>query len=390
MDRVKTTRDFSAPFDTTSYHSRMKHVLDLYPLVASKVVPPVLVVAGPVWPSTELVAALHGRAAAVGYVADSAEPPAPAPDPDAPPMEAVCFQYDVYQGERLREKLAQESLTAEVLVSADVWDVPAKFNTVIFLSSVQADRELKLDIIEQSYHVLRPGGRFVVLSEYERDSLFSKAIKKVFGKCSEAPRSEFGSAFWAVREDEEVPRRRHKMTFHAKIGERPSMSFESWPGTFAYGELDSGSRAMLEVADVRPGDKVLDMGCGNGVVGCLVSPQCGAAGRVTFVDSSARAIKLAEMNATANGVPDFKLVTSSTMAELPVGEYDVVLANPPYFSNSEIGRHFIQTARDVLRPGGRFYFVTKMPVQTIPEIVETFGTAESVENRSYTVVIATA
>ena len=365
---------------TGRYHSPMKHVVDLYPLVASKVVPPVLVVAGPVWPGTELVAAIHGRT--VG-MAD----PAPA-DPSAP--EVVCFQYDVYQGERLREKLVQESLAAEVLVSADVWDVPAKFNTVIFLSSVQADRELKLDIIEQSYQVLLPGGRFVVLSEYERDSLFAKAIKKVFGKCSEAPRSDFGSAFWAAREAEELPRRRHKMTYHAKIGDRPSMSFESWPGTFGYGEMDNGSRAMLEVADVRPGDKVLDMGCGNGVVGCLVAPQAGPAGRITFVDSSARAIRLAEMNATANGLKDFKLVTSSTMAELPTGEYDVVLANPPYFSNSEIGRHFIQTARDVLRPGGRFYFVTKMPVQTIPEIVDTFGTAESVENRGYTVVIATA
>jgi 16S rRNA (guanine1207-N2)-methyltransferase len=277
-----------------------------------------------------------------------------------------------------------------VTVSADVWDIPRKFETVIFLSSVQADRELKLDIVEQVYHVVKPGGRFVVLSEYERDSLFPKAIKKVFGKCSEAPHSELGSVFWATRPDGEAARRRHRITFHARIGDRPSMSFESWPGTFSYGEMDSGSRAMLEVAEVRPGDKVLDMGCGNGVVGCLVSPQAGPTGKITFVDSSARAMKLAEMNATANGVPDFKLVTSSTMAELPTGEFDVVLANPPYFANSEVGRHFIQTAREVLRPGGRFYFVTKMPVQTIPEIVETFGTAESVENRGYTVVIATA
>lgn len=387
MDRVKTVRDFSVnALHADGYDTRMKHVLDLYPTVAAKVVPPVLVVAGPVWPSVELVAAIHGRADSVGQPPDLAPPPPPVADPP----ETACFQFDVYQGDRLKEKLAQESLAAEVIVSADVWDAPPKFNTAVFLSSVQADRELKLDIVEQAYHVLRPGGRFVVLSEYERDSLFAKAIKKVYGKCSEAPRSDFGSAFWATREPEEVPRRRHRMTFHARIGDGASMSFESWPGTFSYGEMDAGSRAMLEVADVRAGDKVLDMGCGNGVVGCLVSPQVGPTGRITFVDSSARAIRLAEMNATANEVKDFKLVTSSTMAELPTGEYDVVLANPPYFSNSEIGRHFIQTARDVLRPGGRFYFVTKMPVRTIPEIVETFGEVESVENRGYTVVIARA
>jgi hypothetical protein len=29
-----------------------------------------------------------------------------------------------------------------------------------------------------------------------------------------------------------------------------------------------------------------------------------------------------------------------------------------------------------------------MPVQTIPEVVETFGDAESVENRGYTILIA--
>jgi 16S rRNA (guanine1207-N2)-methyltransferase len=343
----------------------MKNLLELLPVVEKQIVPPVLVALGPVWPVTQLVSALKGA-------------------------EAVCFQFDVYQAERLREKLKQENLFAEVVTAPDLWDLPPRFRTVIFLAAAHSDYELKLDIVEQGFHVLEPGGKFVTLSEYERDSTFSKLHKKVFGKCSEAPRSEFGSAFWSTREPGDQPRRRHRLTFHAKIGDRASMSFESWPGTFTYGRMDDGSRAMLEVADVRPGDKVLDMGCGCGAVGCLASPQCGPTGEITFVDSSVRAIKLTEMNATANAVPRFKLVTSSTMSDLPVGEFDVVLANPPYFANSEVGRLFIHTAREVLRPGGRFYFVTKMPVRTIPEIVESFGSVESVENRGYTVVMARA
>ena len=345
----------------------MKHLLDLFPVVADRVTPPVLVALGPVWPVTQLVSALKG-------------------------VDTTLFQFDVHQAERLKEKLVQEKLTAEVVVGADLWDLPAKFNTVIFPASMQADYELKLDMVEQGYHAVAPGGRFITLSEYERDTAFHKAHKKVFGKCSESPGSEFGTAFWSTRDpaDTARERRRHRTTYHAKIGDRPSMAFESWPGTFSYGRMDDGSRAMLEVADVRPADKVLDMGCGAGVVGCLVSPQCGPTGRVTFVDSSARAIKLAELNAAANGVTNAEYKLSSTMAELPVGNYDVVLANPPYFANSEVGRLFINTAREVLRPGGRFYFVTKMPVQTIPEIVDTFGGVDTVENRGYTVVMATA
>jgi 16S rRNA (guanine1207-N2)-methyltransferase len=194
-------------------------------------------------------------------------------------------------------------------------------------------------------------------------------------------------AFWSAR-DGDRPRRRHAITFHAKIGDGPSMSFESWPGTFGYGRMDNGSRAMLEVADVNEGDHILDMGCGNGTVGCLASPRAGPTGQVTFVDSNVRAIALTDLNARANGVPNYRLVTTAKLEGLAPDSFDVALANPPYYADSEVARLFISSARDLLKPGGRFYLVTKMPVQTIPEVVETFGEVESVENRGYTVLIA--
>lgn len=350
---------------------------DLFPTVASKIVPPVLVVLGPPWPVTQIVGLLGG-------------------------VDTTCLQMDVYQADRLREKLAAEGHAAKVVVAADVWDLPAnvtnaeaselptRFRTVLFPAVAQSDRELKLDMIEQAYHVLEAGGRFITLSEYERDTLFAKAQKRVFGKCGESPRSKDGMAFWSTREDGDHPRRRHEITFHAKIGDRPSMHFTTWPGTFSYGRMDDGSRAMLEVADVRPGDKILDLGCGNGSVGCLASQECGPLGVVTFLDSHARAIELSKINAQRNGVANAKFVLSASSSSVGAGEFDVVLANPPYYANSEVARAFIFGAREVLRPGGRFYFVTRMPVRTIPDVVDIFGEVESVENRGFTVVIARA
>jgi 16S rRNA (guanine1207-N2)-methyltransferase len=74
-----------------------------------------------------------------------------------------------------------------------------------------------------------------------------------------------------------------------------------------------------------------------------------------------------------------------------MSRFDAILANPPYYANSGVAQMFIRTARDLLKPGGKFSLVTKMPVQTIPEIVEMFGGGvESVENRGYTVIVATA
>ena len=185
----------------------MKYLYDLYPVVANRIESPVLVALGPVWPVTELAIAMKGH-------------------------ETTLFQMDVFQAARLREKLAQERIAAEVVVGADLWDLPQKFKTIIFPASASADRELKLDIVEQGQHTLLPGGRFITLSEYERDSVFADLHKKIFGQCSESPKNEFGTAFWSTKSEGEPKRRRHKMTFRARIADRPSLQFESWPGTF--------------------------------------------------------------------------------------------------------------------------------------------------------------
>jgi len=338
----------------------MKHLTELFATVADRVVPPVCLAMGPPWPATQLVAALNG-------------------------VETVCYQMDVYTGGRVREKLAQENLTAEVVVGPDLWDLPAKFRTVIFPAAAYAERELKLDIVEQGFHVLEDGGLFLTLSEYEKDIQFAKWHKKIFGKFGETPKSKHGMAFWSTRTGEQ-PRRRHEVTFHARIGDAPSMSFASWPGTFSYGRMDAGARAMLEVAEIHPGDRVLDMGCGNGAVGCLASQRSGADGTITFVDSNARAVALSDLNAKANGLTNYTLKTTATLEGLEMNSFDVILANPPYYANSEVARLFINSARELLAPNGRFCLVTKMPVETIPEVVETFGDVESIDNRGYTVL----
>ena len=68
----------------------------------------------------------------------------------------------------------------------------------------------------------------------------------------------------------------------------------------------------------------------------------------------------------------------------------MILANPPYYAKSEITRLFVEGARDLLKPGGRYYIVTKMPTAVVPMIFETFGDCSVIENRGYSVVMAEA
>jgi 16S rRNA (guanine1207-N2)-methyltransferase len=343
----------------------MKHVTELFAVVAHRVKPPVLVALGPPWPVANVVKALA-----------------------LPEGEVTCAQLDLHQTTRVRECLAELGAAAEVVAVADVWDLSQKFNTVIFPASSNADRELKLDVVEQSYHVLNPGGLFLTLSEYEKDTQFAKWHKKVFGKCGESPASENGMAFWSTRPAEETKRRRHEVAFHAKIGAGPSLHLVSRPGTFSYGRFDNGSRAMMEVAEVREGDQVLDLGCGNGAVGCLAGAMAGPTGGVTFTDSSLRAVALAELNAKANGTPNPKFHLATRLEGLAPESFDVILANPPYYAKSEITRLFVEGTRDLLKPGGRYYLVTKMPTAVMPMIFETYGDCSVIENRGYSVVVS--
>ena len=64
-----------------------------------------------------------------------------------------------------------------------------------------------------------------------------------------------------------------------------SLKFETDPSNFSPNGIDSGTLAMLSAVDFLPNDKVLDMGCGYGVVGILAAKLIGA-GNVTMCDIS--------------------------------------------------------------------------------------------------------
>jgi 16S rRNA (guanine1207-N2)-methyltransferase len=337
-------------------HETLKQALAA---VADKFRPPVAVVLGSPREAATVAAAVHSS-------------------------DVVCYQMDLYQAGQLEQDLGDAGTPGHVVTAPDLWDLPTDFLTVIYPAPEKGERILKLDMIEQAFHILRPRGTLIVCSPYEGDQFFPTALKKIYGRVH-TPAA--GQVLWCRREGDR-PRRRHELTFQARLDETTSLRFLSRPGTFSYGRFDDGARALVETMHVEPGDRVLDVGCGCGTNGVWAGRLSNPTGLAAFADSNVRAVSLAGHNARANGLTAFEAVASADVSGWSEGSFDVALANPPYYAQLSIARLFIERSRVLLRPGGRFYLVTRQPDQVGPVVADAFGPTEVHERRGYIVLRA--
>lgn len=109
----------------------------------------------------------------------------------------------------------------------------------------------------------------------------------------------------------------------------------------------------LDLAVLKPGDKVLDLGCGTGTDVFCAALQVGAAGRVVGVDFTDEQIEKATLLRDRDAFTQVEFVDGS-IDELPFeeGVFDVVISNGVLNLSPIKHRVFAEAAR-VLRPGGR-------------------------------------
>nr|WP_232028652.1 methyltransferase [Streptomyces lincolnensis] len=132
-------------------------------------------------------------------------------------------------------------------------------------------------------------------------------------------------------------------------------------GVFCADRLDVGTRFLLQHLPETKGARVVDLGCGNGVVGtavALADPEA----EVLFVDESFPAVASAEATYRANGVPghaEFRV--GDGLAGVPAGSVDLVLNNPPFHSHQATtdatAWRMFTDAKRALRPGGELWVI---------------------------------
>lgn len=151
-----------------------------------------------------------------------------------------------------------------------------------------------------------------------------------------------------------------------------SLTLRTAPGLFSPGHVDRGTLAMLGVAAFEPGLRVLDLGCGCGVVGIVAARKCGAE-NVWLSDIDPEAVAIARENAGANGVPGVHCVVSDGLAGVDASGFDLILSNPPYQSDFAVAKAFIEKGFNRLKIGGRLLMVVKRRDWYKNKLVAIFG-----------------
>ncbi|MCY0870125.1 MAG: methyltransferase [Firmicutes bacterium] len=131
-------------------------------------------------------------------------------------------------------------------------------------------------------------------------------------------------------------------------------------GVFSAGHADRGSVLLAEAVELGPGNTVLDLGCGIGVVGIALA-LCAADVKVWMTDVNRRAVLLAEHNAKCNGVAgQVEVYCGDGVTALPDGlRFDRVVCNPPIRAGKSVVFGLYTQARQVLVANGRLYVVIR-------------------------------
>ena len=135
------------------------------------------------------------------------------------------------------------------------------------------------------------------------------------------------------------------------------LTFQTDAGVFSRGEMDTGTRLLLESLPEHMDGEILDLGCGWGVIGISIAKNWPGT-KVTLADVNTRALELSRENAKRNRA-EVICAESDGMTAFAGKMFDAVVTNPPIRAGKQVIYRMFADAAEHLRPEGALYLVIR-------------------------------
>ncbi|EOC0060617.1 16S rRNA (guanine(1207)-N(2))-methyltransferase RsmC [Cronobacter turicensis] len=179
--------------------------------------------------------------------------------------------------------------------------------------------------------------------------------------------------------------------YHGRLEKQPEFNADGWwgeyqvdeltiktlPGVFSRDGLDVGSDLLLSTLSPHTKGKVLDVGCGTGVLAAVLASHSPKV-RLTLCDVSAPAVEASRATLAANGF-EGEVIASNVFSEIK-GRFDMIISNPPFHdgmeTSFEAAQTLIRSAVRHLNIGGELRIVANAFLPYPNVLDETFGNHE--------------
>ncbi|MBI2652996.1 class I SAM-dependent methyltransferase [Candidatus Woesearchaeota archaeon] len=132
--------------------------------------------------------------------------------------------------------------------------------------------------------------------------------------------------------------------------------FYTASGVFSKDRIDLGTLVLAENMIVAKNQKVLDVGCGIGILGIVAAKLFNSDAVMSEINK--RAVMLAKMNIKLNNVKA-EIYQGNLYEKIKDNEFDIILSNPPQTAGKEVCFQLIEQSKKYLKRNGGLQLVAR-------------------------------